>query len=563
MPMGGKRVFVLGLDGATFDLIRPWASEGKLPAFSQLMEEGVWGELESVPNQRSASAWTSFMTGKNPGKHGIFEFYEYLPSSYNLRFINSSGRDGKSLWQILSQNDKKVGVINVPMTYPAEEVNGFLIAGLDSPSVKSKGFIYPPILRDTLRNKFGDYILEPGITGAIVGGRIEEAIEMIKVELGQKMDVSSYLMSNYQWDFFMVVLRSLDAVQHSFWKYMDTTHPDFNISDSKLYGNTILNAYRMIDSFVGKFLTSRDDDTTLIVMSDHGFGQKHPATNQLNQWLESKGLLTFTKTQKSGTTELLGKLYREVIGNTPRRIKEWLWETFPSLRDSVQSRLCFANINWSKTVAYSDSLFPNIRINLKGRELQGIVKQGKEYEELIKNLISELGDLKDMTTGEKIVAKIFKRENIYHGKYVDKAPDLLIRWREDLPLTGIKLDNRYHNIEPSTPYIPGEDYRVISGDHHLNGIFLARGKDIKKGMMIESTNIMDLAPTILYQMGVSIPNDLDGKVLSSIFKESFLKCNPVSYRETDDEFLTQKSEDYTSEEEKEIENRLKGLGYIE
>lgn len=560
--MSKKKVIVIGLDGATFDLIGPWASEGKLPAFSQLMSEGVSGELESVPNQRSAAAWTSFMTGKNPGKHGIYEFYEYLPASYNIRFINSRQRNGESLWRILSQFDKKVGVVNVPMTYPAEKINGFMIAGLDSPSVKSEGFTYPAMLYDTLHQEIGDYILEPGLTGAIVAGKIEEAIELVKTELDQKISISRYLMANHTWDFFMVVFRSLDAVQHCFWKYMDLTHPNFQLTESRLYGDTILNTYQIIDGFLKELTSSLDDDTTLVIMSDHGFGQKHPASNQLNQWLENKNLLTYTRA--SDSPGLLGKLYKEVVGKTPRKTKEWLWKSFPSLRNNVQSRLCFANIDWSKTMAYSDSLFPNIRINLKGRELHGIVRPGEEYEGLLRELISGLMDLREVNHKEKIVDKVFRREEIYHGDYADMAPDLLLRWREDIPISGIKLDS-HHQLEPFTSPIPGEDYRVISGDHHLNGVFLAQGKDIKKGIKIEGANIMDLAPTILSLMGIPVPDDMDGKVLSSIFEDSVSGSLPLSYdRKTYDrgETLSSEFKGYTEEEARQIENRLKGLGYI-
>lgn len=563
MSMNNKKVFLLGLDGATFDLILPWVSEGKLPAFSKFISEGTYGELESVPNQRSAAAWTSFMTGKNPGKHGIFEFYEYLPSTYNLRFINSNARDGDSLWKILSNNGKKVGVINVPMTFPAEEVNGFLIAGLDSPSVKSKNFTYPNDLYNTLKMKFGDYILEPGLTGAIVGGKIEDAIDMIKVEFAQKMDISRYLMATYPWDFFTVVLRSLDAVQHCFWKYMDASHPHFNASESQKYEKTILNTYQMIDKFLGELMASLDDDTNFIIMSDHGFGQKHPATNQLNQWLESKGYLAYNKSPQRGTSGFLGALYRGVVGKTPRKTKEWLWETFPSLRDKVQTRLCFANIDWSNTLAYSDSLFPNVRINLKGRELHGTVKSEKEYEGLIEKLITELKDLRDMKTGMNIVKDVLKRDKIYHGKYVNNTPDLLVRWREDITISGIGIESSAE-IKPITPFMPGEDYRVISGDHHLNGIFLARGKEIKSGIKMDGASIMDVAPTVLYQMGVSIPDDMDGKVLSSIFCESFPDSNSVAYKR--DNLKGNETRDfaeYTEDEEKELEDRLRGLGYIE
>jgi predicted AlkP superfamily phosphohydrolase/phosphomutase len=556
-----QKVFVLGLDGATFDLILPWVSQGKLPGFAELMQEGSWGKMESVPNQRSAAAWTSFMTGKNPGKHGILEFYEYQPATNDVRFVNTADRSGESLWSILSRNNKKVGVINVPMTFPAEEVNGFLVAGLDAPSVKSKGFTYPASLYETLSQEFGDYILEPGLTGAIVDGRIDEAMSLLKTELQQKMDITYSLMDSHPWDFFMVVLRSLDAVQHTFWKFMDTSHPQYNSKEAAQYGETIFNTYKMIDDFLAELIRSLEKDTTLLLMSDHGFGQKHPASNQLNEWLASKGYLAYNKSS-AGASKMLSAVYRGVVGKTPRKLKETLWHTFPALRDKVQTRLCFADVDWSKTLAYSDSLFPNIRINLTGRENRGIVDTA-DYQEIIDKLVADLHEIVDIQTKEKIVDKVFRRDEIYHGPFVEKAPDLLVRWREDQVIAGIDIDKEGRNARSAPPPVPGEDYRVISGDHRLNGIFLCRGGHICKGKRIEPVNIMDLAPTVLYTMGLPVLEDMDGQVLKDMFDKDFIGEYQVVFENKEDDSRQERSVVYSTEENEEIIERMRSLGYME
>ncbi len=566
-----KKVFVIGMDGATLDLILPWVKEGRLPAFARLIEEGTYGPLESTANQRSASAWTSIMTGKNPGKHGIYEFYDYVPGTYDIRFLNGNDRDSESLWKILSRHGKKVNVINVPMTYPAEEVNGVLIAGLDSPGSKSKGFMYPPELQKDLAEKFGDYIIEPGVTGFIVGGKIDEALENLYRELDQKVKIANYLMDSHSWDFFMVVFRSLDAAQHCFWKHIDPLHPEYTKEGNKSYGDVIYNVYKRVDQFIEELLRKIGEEVTLIIVSDHGFGRKHCATSQLNQWLGSKGYLTFKGSKVSSSkrwyqevqTSILAGAYKKVVGKTPRRLKEWLVKLFSGLRNRVQSRLIFSGIDWEKTTAYSDTLFPYIRINLKDREPLGIARV-EEYDALIAQLKADLKECRDSESGEKIVDKVFHRDEIYWGEHLSKAPDLLIRWREDIAINSIAINGSRKESLKAYPLIPGEDPRIISGDHRLNGIIFLKGSNIRRNHLISDANIIDVASTILYQLECPIPDDIDGKVLQKAFDESHLNTNPPKFEEGGKDSDGQRpSSEYSKEDKDAVAERLRGLGYIE
>jgi predicted AlkP superfamily phosphohydrolase/phosphomutase len=554
-----QKVVVIGLDGATLSLILPWAQEGKLPTFRRILENGVHGTLESVPNQRSAAAWTSFMTGKNPGKHGIFEFYEQIQQSHSLRFINGSARMSKSLWRILSEEGRDVGVINVPMTYPAEQVKGFLISGLDAPGAKSKGFTYPDSLIEELNKKFEEYILEPGLTGYLLGGEIEKGLQQLERELTQKFEVTKYLMENRPWDLFMVVFRSLDAAQHCFWKYMDPGHPQYKKEEASRYGDVILKTYQKIDGMIG-WIEDHMGDGTLLILSDHGFGRKHPATAQINAWLEEKGFLCYEweagRALYQGFSSALAGSYRFIVGHTPRWVKEALVRCLPALRNDIQSRLCFSGIDWFRTTAYSDSLFPTIWIN----------KDHPGHEEICGSLIKALHECEDAQTGDKIVQAVFRREEIYMGPYVEKAPDLLIRWQEDIDIHGIKLKKAASRRE-IRPFIPGEDHRVISGDHRLHGVFMGKGPQLKKGFKGQNMKILDLAPTILYLMGLVIPTDMDGRVLSEVLDESFIASSPPRYKKGDDRVPGAEMKDnldsYTDEDAEAIASRLRGLGYLE
>jgi len=549
------RVFVLGLDGATLDLICPWAEQGKLPNFAKLIRRGVWGRLASVPNMRSAAAWTSFMTGKNPGKHGLFEFYEHTPD-YETRFLRGGDRDGVTLWRLLSEAGKKVVVMNVPMTYPAEEVNGLVITGLDAPGPESRQFSYPPGLIRDIEKMFGRYILEPGLTGLIANGNIDGAVGKLNEEIDQKVRICLHLMREYDWDFFMVVFRSLDAVQHCFWKYMDSSHPQYDASLAAKNGHVIMDFYKKIDDVVGTILNTISGNDVFLMMSDHGFGSKHPANNQLNQWLSSKGLLRYIE---QDADSLLSRIYCLVERKTSRSMKEKLVRCLPMLRDRIHSKLCFGGMDWSSTKAYSDGLFPNVWINVKARQRQGVVGPGKEYKALVEYLKENLLELRDLISNEKIVANVFERSEIYWGDKIQKAPDILVRWREDIPIHGIMIKTIREEI--SGPPLPGEDYRVISGDHRFYGIFFAYGDNIKEGIQLEGPSIMDLTPTILHLMSLPIPKDMDGKVLEQMFEEGISR-EPIFEEETSLPSRPSRSS-YSSDEEECIRERLRGLGYLE
>jgi len=530
-----RRVCVIGIDGATFDLVKPWANEGKLPNFKRVFEEGSFGDLRSVPSCRSAAAWTSMITGTNPGKHGIYEFYEYIPQLGEIKFINSSIRDGDSIWKRASEAGKVVGVVNVPMTYPAEKVNGILVGGIDTPGTESKGFTYPRDFAKKLEERYGHYIIEPGLTGFIVGGKVEQAAATLEEETFQKADLGKHLMSTLDWDFFMVVFRSVDAAQHCFWKYMDPSHPRFNQKEHEKFGDVILKTYQQIDCFLGEVLESIGPNGYVMLMSDHGFGRKHPASNQVNMWLRKNGFLKFKSDSETGqskstlqgaVTRLLGALYRVVIGATPRKFKESLARRFPNLRNKVTSRLVFSDVDWSETVAYSESVFPTVRVNLKGREKNGIVEPGEEFEELVERIRAGLlENCRDCATEEKIVSQVLRKEEIYHGKYVFKAPDLLIKWREDCLISGILLEDKPSRsaagarLRASTykSFIAGEDPDGISGDHHTNGIFMRHGPDVKGGNDIGLCDLVDLTPTIYTLLGLPLSEDFDGRPLMDCF----------------------------------------------
>ncbi len=267
------KVIIIGLDGATFDLLKPWAKAGYLPNLKRMMAEGVSGVLESSIPPTTAVAWPSFMTGKNPAKHGLYDFFIKKKNSYEEIPINADMRDGKAIWDILSENGHKVLVLNVPTTYPPSKVNGVLVSCFLTPSGK-RDFIYPPFLLDEIEGKFGKYPLYTKTPGAIfnlsekvIGRLLKESMEI----LSYKIKVLDYLEEKYQSDFIMLHIWETDRIQHDFWHIIDPNHPRYPGKEAEDYKKRIIDYYHKIDEEIGKLIEKVGKEAAIFIMSDHGF----------------------------------------------------------------------------------------------------------------------------------------------------------------------------------------------------------------------------------------------------------------------------------------------------
>nr|HET6903247.1 alkaline phosphatase family protein [Ktedonobacteraceae bacterium] len=263
----GTKVLILGLDGATPELVDRWVEENKLPYLKQIMEKGVYGKLKSVYPPISPAAWTTFATGYNPGKHGVYDFRDYDNTRYGCfadTIVDSNSFAGKTIWDIVGAAGQKVGVVTVPVTYPAWKVNGFMISGYPTPDT-GKSFTYPPELGKTLPPMVGDAAFFKSATGHVL-------LKEMNRSMHECTDVSIDLMNKDDYGLFIMVVGATDRAHHDWWKYIDPQHPAYDPKEAELYGDLILEVYKAADACVGKFLEAIDDDTTVIVMSDHGGG---------------------------------------------------------------------------------------------------------------------------------------------------------------------------------------------------------------------------------------------------------------------------------------------------
>jgi len=542
--MDKTKIVIIGLDGMSFDLVKKWLHKDTLPNFYRLSQEGIWGRLDSVIPYQSITSWTSFMTGKNPAKHGHFNFLTFKPGTREVMYLNNfTTIKGPTIWDFLNEADKKIGVMNVPCTYPVKEINGFMIpCWLTPPNEKNP--TYPPSLAKELRKRFGDYLFEYRVAKFEHGlESFQKLLRGLYFTTEKRAESAIYLMKKYDYDLFMVVFTAVDSIQHFFWHFTDETHPLYDPKKVEREGDIILKFYQKMDKIVGDFLAEVDPDNSyFFAISDHGFGPLVKQVN-INKILNQKGLLTLRKEYIFERSKVISVLEKLDVFNLRKRISR-------NIRQKLFNWINNPPLDWSKTKAYcGGSCELGVYINLKRRSPYGIVDE-KEYEELRDIIAKDLLNLHDPENGQRVIEQVIKKEDIYKGEYLFEMPDLLLVMAKGYePVECYDLRDLF--IFP----VPLKR----TGWHRLEGVVFARGKGIKKGGNIHSS-IMDLAPTILYLLAVLIDKEMVRRIMD-IFEENFISSHPPEYV-SNPNYIEKRIKRYKEREERVIMDRLKSLGYL-
>ncbi len=549
-----KKVVVVWIDGGTFDVITPILENGKLPTFAKIINGGASGALLSTIPPITPTAWASLATGVNPGKHGVYDFWEVEKN--NMSVVNSYSIRRETIWSMLNKANKKVVLLNAPLTYPPRKVKGLLVTGLMTPSLVPHTF--PEHFRKKLLKEISEYRVytqtNPWMDKYLY---LEEAYTLLKA----RCEATLYLMENYDWDLFFLDFFYTDQIQHFFWKYMDTSHPAHDPNAPRLLKEAIQKAYKTVDDSLHKILETIGEDATLIIMSDHGFGPMYKIA-YINNYLLKIGLV---KMGMGGTIKRSIKGLLRTLFQASRIDMEHIPDVLKYVQDA--SKIIFGSpfkkrqifdessgsaylsefLDSTQTKAYSMGSSGQIFVN---RE---VVKSTKGYESVIKYLIQKLHELRDPETDEKMVDTVFKRSEIYSGPHVNSAPDLTLVMRNmSYVVSRFIADQITHRTRESTG----------SGCHRMEGILIMYGEDVRPGCFLKECRIMDLAPTILYLMGIPFPSDMDGKALVNAFRSPYVKAHPVRTRKATQKLGVPERYAFQEEEEEGIRERLKALGYM-
>lgn len=491
-----KKVIIIGLDGMSPELLFDnWINE--LPNLKKIYEHGAIGDMKSAFPPVTAPAWTSFATGKNPGKHGIYDFIYPDKSLDNIKTVSSSDIKAKTYYEILNENGKKNILINLPVSHPSK-TNDIIVTNFLAKSDKN---VFPENLVDEIP-ELKEYRPIHDVRLTDNESEFDKFLADI-TDVEEKRFRCAQKLFQKPWDTFFVLFESTDFLHHVKYEEM-LKHKD----------KSILNFYKKIDSYVGWFLENMDKNTILIVMSDHGF-KTIDGVILVNNLLRKKGWIKLSEDKKQTYyTNPFSESYEELTKDMPKLHIDFFYDKLTKMPFLLKITRNFAKvfgkflklelkkkIDRAESIAVLPAFTGCLYINAKERFENGKVELN-EYENVlneIKNYLESLRNDKNMP----LFTKIYRKEEMYNGPLVKYAPDLLL------------ASEHYHF--DTFPYGSLDIHKAEISTHSDTGIFMAYGNDIVK-KRIELLSIMDIAPTILFIANCPISYDVDGRVLKEIFK---------------------------------------------
>lgn len=557
------KVMVLGLDGATWDILGPLADEGRLPNLARLRAQGASGVLRSVFPPLSPVAWTSIITGKNPGKHGVFEFVEYGHDPLAGRVNSSRAIKSELLWEIAARRGLKTVAGAVPMSYPLRVTPGFHLGDFLAPPDAADFASNPAVLAELEQHLGTAY--QPWNTSVHDGGREAQAVEELTAYLEHHLKAVRFLMKRCDWDLFVYDLMATDRAQHELWHAWWPQHRVANGRDLAAVRDRFIGFWSRLDEGIGRIEAALPPDTALLLISDHGFGPIEWYVN-FNVWLLEQGHIALQDSfyvrqkhwfyQRGITPEWFYGVMRGLglAGNRVSRFRGKQLSALDRVADAVF--LSKRHIDWSRTKAYAQGNFGQIFLNLKGRQPHGCVDPA-DARAVLDDLKARLQTIPHPETGTPLIERVYERDELYQGPHAHLAPDL----------TVVLGDWRYRTIglyDFTTNHTIGPAFGP-TGDHRMEGVLIAAGTAFQAGATPREATLLDLAPTVLHLLGVPTPPDLDGRALTELFNPELTRPAGLDEPNGAPEAPPSTAIDgsgYTEEEDAAIQQRLADLGYM-
>ena len=527
-----KKVLLIGLDGASWELMESWIEQRKLPTISRLLEQGAHGTLLSTIPCRTSPALPTFYTGKNPGALGVFDF-----SMSDGTLVKSDDIEYKAIWDVLGDLGHKSCIMNLSTIYPPQQLNGVMVSG--ACPFKDSEYTYPKeIQAQTKGFHVGGNKLRTIWRG--LGKGDQSAVEELKALLRRRYSVFKNLALADTYSLSLLWVSQTDIIQHFCWE-----KPAI-----------ILDFFQEVDRILADMLVSFPNHVILIV-SDHGFDGFYDKAFHVNTWLMQQGYLKMTGGRLIGW--LWSWAYSVISKVMSRKRLLSLWHRFRKRSEKLvetpttQSRLAhdfyrkLPGVDWRRSVAFLDQDW-GIRILH-----ENIAPE--RYDDIVADIVGKLRTLQD-GNGQKVVKGVWHREELYTGKYLKEIPDVVfLSTNGYVPKSAI-----LRKVFPPEPLPKGKQ-----AQHNFarNGILLAFGSGIAKGQPITNAELLDIAPTVLHIIGVDIPTDMDGKVVKDLFAAGTELDRDVHFQDLQLLKKVTASTLLTEEEEEALKGRLRGLGYID
>jgi len=550
MSDNGK-VVLIGLDGATFRVLRPLADAGVMPVMAGLLRDGASGILRSTSPPVTCPAWPTMFTGVNPGKHGVYSFSFRDQRNGHTRTAASGDVAAPKIWNIIGDAGKRVCILNVPITFPAEKVNGIMLTGFVSPE-ESPYVTWPASVSHELRDKFSDLSLNWAVLNYRPSktDKREQHIRRINELMALRCKQFEYLVSRDEFDFCFLVHEYPDRVNHLFYHLLDPAYGAHRSAANQTSLKLLHEGFRELDASLARLIERFGGDVNYIFVSDHGF-------DAVDRWVYVNNLLA-----QHGMLALKGlKTWANLAARHLRvpsslRARLGLEQDNPWYRhDPFRSPL----VDYSRTKAFAGPQLEHaVYVNLQGRCPEGIVRSGQERETVKRQIVEILSGATDWRTGKPVFEQVWTREEIYSGPYLQDAPDVIYELAPGYMTSNAVPPNLLLWGGFLRGLRPGWD---VCGYHRPEGIFIASGPAFKKGGRL-AVSLLDIAPTVLYLMGLPIPEYMDGRIIEEALDTELLTSRTPATCDSAMSYERADETTYTAEEQKEVLRRLEELGYL-
>lgn len=545
-----SKLLLVGLDGATFNIIRPLVDRGQLPTLAYLLRHGASGTLHSTVPPITPTAWTTVFTGKDPGKHGIFDFSE-LAADYTRRPVRATGHREKPLWQLLGDAGLRSIISDVPFTYPPAPLNGVMLTGYGTPRSPDTVFTYPddlarrvpPELRDQVRVALPRHAFDR--SAAFVA-------EWQAIMDGRRRWLEHWL-SAEPWDFFFHVFSITDNLAHVFWTYLEPRHPNFAAAEAPAFRDALLGAYRQCDALLGDMLAWAGPDTNVLIISDHGFGSIYPRQYLFNR-LAAGGFVRFRTPSRAAAAG--DRLLRLAVGAYNRLpwLREWVKGLRPQRKKALGSALRqggllpeAAALDVTRSTVLPTSFGLQMWLNRRDRFDHGLLAPA-EAAALLDRLEQHL--LADRVGATPVIARTYRGADLYDGPAAVHGPDLVVEYSDFFRFSA----------EPA-PH--AQRHPQLEGGHTPDGILIAHGPAIQPQAAVDM-RLHDIAPTVLHLLDRPVPVDMDGHVAEALLTPALRAARPVR-RDAAPAVLDGDGDDgaFSAEQAADLHHQLRQLGYVD
>jgi len=537
------KTLVIGWDAADAELVERWCAEGLLPNMARMKSQGTWARMETTASTVHVSAWPSIFTGTTPDKHGLYHAYVASPGQQGPVRPRPDRSPFPFLWKLLSDQGKHCIIMDAFLTCPLQGFKGSQIVDWGSWSHFWQTTITPATLKRELEKAFGRYPAEDhSKVGMAPLSDFQGFHQRLLAGVAKKTEVVKWLMDKADWDLFLVVFAESHPSGHYFWQFHDPSYPTHPKEGAGALLHALREVYVALDRAIGEILQSLDETTTVFLVSGDGMGPNYSGSHILPDLLTRMKLFNGNSSNSSATNSNSDKkpagannpnqpktdLLSTVRNMIPERLRIAVTKTLlpRSIQEKLSLRWKTAGIAWNQTRAFliENSNEGYVRINLKGREPEGTVEPGKEYEDLCEEIYRTVKAMTNPLNGALAAGAVFKTDDIYHGPCRSHMPDIIIHWNDDAKITTELLSAKYGIARSKEPGCALPPY--YTGNHRPNAFMLSLGPDISQGAVCEGTSILDLAPTILNHFGLAPPDYMDGRVLSELRGQSKVNLAP-------------------------------------